>query len=32
MTGKLRQTKQVINEYRLSVRKVDQEIVELNES
>jgi hypothetical protein len=32
MRGKLQQKKQVINEYRLSVGKAEQEIVELNES
>jgi hypothetical protein len=32
MQGKLQQKKQVINEYRLCVRKGEQEIVELNES
>jgi hypothetical protein len=32
MQGKLQQKKQVINRYRLSVRKAEQEIVELNES
>jgi ABC-type Fe3+-citrate transport system substrate-binding protein len=32
MQGKLQQKKQMINEYRVSVRKAVQEIVELNES
>jgi predicted nucleic acid-binding Zn-ribbon protein len=31
MRGSLQQKKQAINAYRLSVRKADQEIVELNE-
>jgi wobble nucleotide-excising tRNase len=30
MRGKLQQKKQVINEYRLGVKKAEQEIVELN--